>query len=293
MKSPYQSPALISAAMDDAGLTPHEFRILAHVCRRAGDGSNGRGCDASVASMAEVCGFDVKTVRGALQRLTAAGWLEAIERPGKPTGYLPRIPGDSPDPYHSTVAHPYQPEAGDPYRSVVAKGNPIREPIKGKKTDTATPAESCGTGPQSFAGDRGGSASDSPGRGSGGIVAEDDARRWGRKIHEEEGKSSDSVLAMFPPAEAERWAVDWFVAMERQGWELGGSPVVNPRAALRGYLRKAAEGRSRGSRIAAGTKEAQGHLPSHHLGYRPFSRVNAADLPPASPDEINDDDIPF
>jgi len=33
--------------------------------------------------------------------------------------------------------------------------------------------------------------------------------------------------------------------------------------------------------------------PQHHLGYRTSSRVNAADLPPAKPEDINDDDIPL
>lgn len=33
--------------------------------------------------------------------------------------------------------------------------------------------------------------------------------------------------------------------------------------------------------------------PNHHLGYRTSSRVCAADLPPANPEDINDDDIPL
>ena len=64
---------------------------------------------------------------------------------------------------------------------------------------------------------------------------------------------------MFPPEEVETWAVDWLVTMQARGWQLGGAPVVNPRAALRGYLRKAAAGRSKRFREISrdpGTAEA-------------------------------------
>ncbi len=89
------SPAVISAALDDAGLSAAEFRVLCAVCRRAGDGANGRGCDASVGTLAKTCRLKGDTVRNALRDLVKAGWLEMTERPGKTSGYLPRFPDPS------------------------------------------------------------------------------------------------------------------------------------------------------------------------------------------------------
>lgn len=88
-------------------------------------------------------------------------------------------------------------------------------------------------------------------------VVDSDARKWALQIHASEGRSADSALAMLPPEEVETRAVDWLVTMEACGWRIDGAPVVNPRAALRGYLREAANGRSKRFReVSPGAGEA-------------------------------------
>jgi len=246
MKQRYQSPAWISAALDDAGLTPHEFRVLAHVCRRAGDGSNGRGCDASVASMAAVCRMKADTVRQALKALVRGGWLTAWERSGKATSYFPACLGNPSYPSPETGAHPSPHTVGDPSRSRGDEGNPLRDTLKGTRTDTEFPAEGCGASPHPSDGNLGRVPARALERdGKLPEVSEDEARAWARKIHEIEGRGVDSTVGIFPPEEVEAWAVDWLVAMQARGWRLSDAPVVNPRAALRGYLRKAAAMRSK------------------------------------------------
>lgn len=147
----YDSPAWISAAMDDAGLTAAEFRVLAHVCRRAGDGTNGRGCDAGIAKMAETCRMKAATVRAALQALVCAGWLSAVERPGRVTIYTPKLlplaaSDPSPEtvgvrnveegnPSPETVAHPSLSGIGDPSPLGGAEGIPEGNPLS-KTTHT-------------------------------------------------------------------------------------------------------------------------------------------------------------
>ena len=74
---------------------------------------------------------------------------------------------------------------------------------------------------------------------------EGNTRKWVLQIHASEGRSADSALATLPPEEVGTWVVDWRVTMTARGWRLDGAPVINHCAALRGYLRKAANGRSK------------------------------------------------
>lgn len=245
MKQRYQSPAWISAALDDAGLTPHEFRVLAHVCRRAGDGSNGRGCDASISSISRTCSMKRDTVRSCLQSLESAGWIRRDGRPGMTAEIYPRFPDVVADPSpQSATFWPDEGRGGG--QKGGDEGNPSRNTLKGTRTDTEFPSEGCGASPHPSDGILGrvpARALENDGKQP--EVAEDEARGWALQIHAAEGRSADSTLAMFPPEEVEAWAVDWLVTMQARGWQLDGAPVANPRAALRGYLRKAANGRSK------------------------------------------------
>lgn len=120
--------------LDDAGLSPSEFRVFLHVCRRSNGGRV--TCSAEVGTMAAVCRLRVETVRAALRALEARGLVEQTPRPGRTTERRPRpLPsirrGDptpetvgvsketpplhSPDPSPHFV-EPLPPNAADPLR---------------------------------------------------------------------------------------------------------------------------------------------------------------------------------
>ncbi len=79
----------IHSSLDDAGLTPQQFRVLAHLSRRAGDGL----IWASVASMAEVCQIHPDTVRESLTELERRTIISREERPGRTTLFRILPPG--------------------------------------------------------------------------------------------------------------------------------------------------------------------------------------------------------
>ena len=106
-----KTPAAIHSELDDAGLTAEQFRVMAHVCRRFGDGDNQRQCDASIESMARVCKLREATVRKALRELCKLGWLDSIDRPGFTKVHVPRFP------------HPFRLELGVAFKATTANGN--------------------------------------------------------------------------------------------------------------------------------------------------------------------------
>lgn len=65
----------IPAALDDAGLTPHQFRVFCRIARR-GD------CTESVGRIAEATQMNEKTVRAALRGLIERSMVARTERPG-------------------------------------------------------------------------------------------------------------------------------------------------------------------------------------------------------------------
>lgn len=79
--------AFIHSRLDDYGLTPAQFRVYCHICRR----SNGaeHPAWASVDTMASVCKLHARTVRRALKDLVKLGFLLAENRPGRTTHYIP------------------------------------------------------------------------------------------------------------------------------------------------------------------------------------------------------------
>lgn len=71
----------IHSSLDDAGLTPHQFRVLAHLTRRAGNGAAWSANE----TMAKVCRMDVKTITSCLADLERLRIISRKMRPGKTT----------------------------------------------------------------------------------------------------------------------------------------------------------------------------------------------------------------
>lgn len=75
--------AFIPSALDDFGLSPAEFRIYAHIVRRAGNGQ----CWDSTESKAKTCRLSTGTVKRAIRKLLDHNLIEKQSRPGKTTLY--------------------------------------------------------------------------------------------------------------------------------------------------------------------------------------------------------------
>ena len=78
--------AFIHSSLDDARLSPAEFRVFCHINRRAGEGGN---CFAAIESIANVCGLSLPTVRKALKSLMAQNFIVQRRRDGRTTIYRP------------------------------------------------------------------------------------------------------------------------------------------------------------------------------------------------------------
>lgn len=74
----------VHSSIDDAGLSPAEFRIYCHLARRA----NGGEAWPSVVTMATTCRLNRTTVRAAVDRLVALNMVEVRERPGTSNVYV-------------------------------------------------------------------------------------------------------------------------------------------------------------------------------------------------------------
>lgn len=77
-----QNWIFVSQAIDTYGLDPYEFRVLAHVARRAGK----TACTASQDTIADACGINKRKVMKALQILCDAGILSKT-RTGRTNHY--------------------------------------------------------------------------------------------------------------------------------------------------------------------------------------------------------------
>jgi hypothetical protein len=136
------SLSFIHSSLDDLHLSPAEFRVYCHICRRAGDGGE---CYAAVPNMAKVCRLHVKTVRKCLHELTARNLFVATRRTGQTTRYKLRSPSEwQPHPKQNlpqsdtevskgagtlsnrTLTHPAQTNAhkGSPSEGSPMKGSP-------------------------------------------------------------------------------------------------------------------------------------------------------------------------
>lgn len=77
----------IPAKLDDAELSPHEFRVFCHVSRR-GD------CTASIGHMSSTTGVSEPTLRGALKTLRHANMIATEKRPGTTNIQRTRSPSE-------------------------------------------------------------------------------------------------------------------------------------------------------------------------------------------------------
>jgi len=101
----------IPSKLDDAALTPHQFRVFCRVSRRG-------ECIESVARIADSLGMHEDTVRSALKTLAEAQMIERTPRPGTTTLHQERPPED----WDLTVleeSHPCEKEGG------ASKGYPL------------------------------------------------------------------------------------------------------------------------------------------------------------------------
>lgn len=86
----------VNSTLDDAGLDPVEFRVLAHIARR-GDNRSGAAFP-SIRGIAVVCRINKDTACRAINSLIEKGWLERFSRPGKASTYAIKIPATHPKP---------------------------------------------------------------------------------------------------------------------------------------------------------------------------------------------------
>ncbi len=76
---PVRSPMFVHSALDDAGLSPAEFRVYGHLSRRTGLG----GAFPSIKSMASFCRLKDRTIRQAIRALLKYGMVRRQDRPGR------------------------------------------------------------------------------------------------------------------------------------------------------------------------------------------------------------------
>lgn len=77
-----ENPIFIRSELDDYGLTPNEFRVLARISRRAGDVG---ACWESIPNMAEALELSANTVRRCCQVLALARLISEVNRDGETT----------------------------------------------------------------------------------------------------------------------------------------------------------------------------------------------------------------
>lgn len=77
---------IVHSDLDDYGLTPHEFRVYAHIVRRTNGKPDGE-CFAKQELMASLCEMSVRRVQYALDVLVAAGMVTKCSRKGRTDVY--------------------------------------------------------------------------------------------------------------------------------------------------------------------------------------------------------------
>lgn len=143
----------IHSSLDDAGLTPQEFRLFAHLSRRAGSGE----AWASAASMATACRMHQDTVWAALNELERRRMVVREARPGKTTLIRLTKPSDWNLNPPGLEGHPLKPGDGNggtpptpPNRVAPTgleghEGNPIRVSKESNPSSAPSAAADCAT----------------------------------------------------------------------------------------------------------------------------------------------------
>lgn len=124
----------IHSRLDDYGLTPPQFRVYAHLARRAGSGK----AWPAVATIAATCRLDPKTVRKALRTLVCHKLINKKERPSNTTEYtltpaahwqpplhISGQPSQTANPPVKWEGNPPKPQEGIPSQTTPDEGNPI------------------------------------------------------------------------------------------------------------------------------------------------------------------------
>jgi len=143
----------IHSSLDDAGLTPQEFRLFAHLSRRAGEGV----AFAAAASMAKACRMHPDTVWAALSELERRNMVVRETRPGKTTQIRLTKPSDWNLQPTGLEGHPLKPGDGNggvtptpPNRVAPTgleghEGNPIRVSKESNPSSAPSVAADCAT----------------------------------------------------------------------------------------------------------------------------------------------------
>lgn len=148
----------IHSRLDDYGLPPAEFRVYAHVARRAGSGE----AFPAVKSIARVCRLHPKTVRRALRVLVKHRLIRREDRPGQtavyrltpasewqPPTHITDTPCQTDTPASDAEATPAKRIQGHPSQTDAAEGNPFEgNPTKAIQGPHSPPKGDCldGTG---------------------------------------------------------------------------------------------------------------------------------------------------
>lgn len=143
----------IHSSLDDAGLTPQEFRLFAHLSRRAGEGV----AFAAAASMAKACRMHPDTIWSALAELERRNMVVRETRPGKTTRIRLTKPSDWNLQPTGLEGHPLKPGDGNggvtptpPNRVAPTgleghEGNPLRVSKESHPSSAPSAAAGCGT----------------------------------------------------------------------------------------------------------------------------------------------------
>lgn len=136
----------VHSSIDDANLTPAQFRVLAHLARRAGRGD----AYPAIESIARICLLNPKTVRECLKVLSARRMLSIKDRPGFSRLYTLTKPSiwvldpsqlsigvKIDDPSQSDIPPPSQKDTGDPSQLSIGEGNP-QKVIQIKRSKSST-----------------------------------------------------------------------------------------------------------------------------------------------------------
>jgi len=122
ISGPHGKLPFIPAWLDDAGLTPAQFRVACHIYRRGDSFSN-------AATIAKTCRLKRDTVFEALSHLETAGFIKRTSRPGQTTLIEP-VPFEgmgSDNPSRLGGREVSRLGGQDPSRLGGHKGNPIKD----------------------------------------------------------------------------------------------------------------------------------------------------------------------
>jgi len=275
----------IPAWLDDAGLSAAETRVFVHLCRRADNGSGIAW--PSYAAMIEKTGLGKSTIRRAIEELERRGFIAKL---GKGFGESCRyqiLPGNSST--TGTIDPPMVPPEG---QLELANSSTSGPPIVPPQTHNSSTSDPSIVPPEGQEGSpmkvlqRRSSNEGEPSTASLADAVWNLTPRMGRERSSK--KQLGEALRKLPKgtsAETILAALAAWVASE--AWTKDGGQFVP------GIHRWVSQGKWETHPLPAGQKAGAAPHLSHHLGFRTFSRVNAADLPPAKPEDINDDDIPL